>query len=104
MVINVGKKNEPDIPLDFDQFPAAYHQTCILLGHHPTITSSFIPHCASYPCTLIISATLALTSAVFETTAEPALQRHSSILFQRPHPPTIRFMNNLVPTTLKDII
>lgn len=83
MVINVGKKiNEPDM-LDFASFPAAYRQMCIRLGHHPAIMLSFTPRCASYPS--IISATLTLTSTVFETTEEPALQRCSSILFQRPN-------------------
>lgn len=77
MVINGKKNNKPDM-LDFAPFAVAYHQTCILLGRHPAITLSFTPRCAYYSCTLINSATLALTSAVFETTAEPALQRHSS--------------------------
>lgn len=48
------------------------------LGCHLSITLSFTPRCTFYPCTLIISAPLALTSAVVSHTAQPVLQRCSS--------------------------
>lgn len=48
------------------------------LGRHLSITLSFTPRCTFYPCTLIISAPLALTSAVVSHTAQPVLQRCSS--------------------------